>query len=119
MVRILEGKQRYILLFSTDINLSARDILTYYRARFQIEFIFRDARQYTGLVGYQWRNIDALAHVNASLTALNLAKVTIRKEFSVEGESRAEVVSFSMASFKRKALNEHLLGGVQLYFCKA
>lgn len=32
LVRILEGKERYILLFSTDINLSARDILAYYRA---------------------------------------------------------------------------------------
>ena len=58
----------------------------------------------------QSRNIDALdAHVNASLTVLNLAKAAIRKESSVEGESRAEVVLFSIASFKRKALNEHLL----------
>lgn len=101
LVRILEGKECHVLLLSTDINLSARDILAYYRARFQIEFIFRDAIQYTGLVDSQSRNIDALdAHVNASLTALNLAKVTIRKESSVEGESRAEVVSFSIASFK-------------------
>ncbi|MCX5964336.1 MAG: hypothetical protein NT070_14685 [Cyanobacteria bacterium] len=70
----------------------------------------RDARQYNGLVDSQWHNIDALdTHVNASLTALNLAKVTTRKEASVEGESRAEVVSFSITSFKRNALNEHLL----------
>lgn len=110
LVRIIEGQERYILLFSTDVNLSASAILAYYRARFQIEFIFRDARQHTGMVDSQSRNIDALdAHVNASLTALNLAKAAIRKESSVEGESRPEVVSFSIASFKRKALNEHLL----------
>ena len=110
LVRIVEGKERYILLFSTDVNLSASNIVTYYRARFQIEFIFRDARQYTGMVDSQSRNIDALdAHVNASLTALNLAKATLRQNVSVEGESRTEVVSFSIASFKRKALNEHLL----------
>jgi Transposase DDE domain len=110
LVRLVEGKERYILLFSTDVNLSASDILAYYRARFQIEFIFRDARQYTGLVDSQSRNLDAIdAQVNGSLTALNLAKAAIRQEVSVEGEPTPEVVSFSIASFKRKALNEHLL----------
>ena len=110
LVRIVEGQERYILLFSTDVKLGASAILAYYRARFQIEFIFRDARQYVGMVDSQSRNLDALdAQVNASLTALNLAKATLRKEASVEGTSRPEVVSFSIASFKRKALNEHLL----------
>ena len=110
LVRLVEGKERYILLFSTEINLSASDILAYYRARFQIEFIFRDARQYTGMVDSQSRNLDALdAQVNGSLTALNLARATLRQELTVEGESMPEVVSFSIASFKRKALNEHLL----------
>jgi hypothetical protein len=110
LVRLVDGKERYILLFSTDVNLRASNILAYYRARFQIEFIFRDARQYTGMVDSQSRNLDAIdAQVNGSLTALNLAKATLRQESSVEGESTLEVVSFSIASFKRKALNEHLL----------
>lgn len=66
--------------------------------------------QYTGMVDSQSRNIEALdAQVNGSLTALNLAKATLRQEMSVEGESTPEVISFSIASFKRKALNEHLL----------
>jgi hypothetical protein len=109
-VRLVEGKERYILLFSTDVNLSASDILAYYRARFQIEFIFRDARQYTGMVDSQSRNLDALdAQVNGSLTALNLAKVTLRQEATVTAQPTPEVISFSIASFKRKALNEHLL----------
>jgi Transposase DDE domain len=110
LVRMVDGKERYILLFSTDVNLSASNILAYYRARFQIEFIFRDARQYTGMIHNQSRNLEAIdAQVNGSLTALNLAKATLRQELSVEGESTPEVVSFSIASFKRKALNEHLL----------
>ena len=91
LVRLVEGKERYILLFSTDINLSASDILAYYRARFQIEFIFRDARQYTGMVDSQSRNLDALdAQVNGSLTALNLAKATLRQELRVEGEGACQ-----------------------------
>ena len=32
-----------------DKNLDAKTIVTYYKARFQIEFIFRDAKQFTGL----------------------------------------------------------------------
>ena len=95
LVRMVDEKERYILLFSTDVNLSASNILAYYRARFQIEFIFRDARQYTGMVHNQSRNLEAIdAHVNGSLTALNLAKATLRQELSVEGESTPEVVSF-------------------------
>lgn len=41
------GKTKNILLFSTDINLPAEQILEYYQARFQIEFIFRNAKQFT------------------------------------------------------------------------
>jgi len=55
-----EGKRRYALLFSTDTALSALDIYRFYSARFQIEFIFRDARQFTGLADCQSRNPQAL-----------------------------------------------------------
>jgi Transposase DDE domain len=107
--RIVKGKEHYALLFSTDINLSAGEIVTYYRARFQIEFLFRDARQHTGMIDSQSRNSNALdTHVNASLTALNLAKVTLRKELTLPDDPAPNVVSFSIASFKRRALNEHL-----------
>jgi hypothetical protein len=37
------NKTGYVLLFSTHLELDAKQILTYYKARFQIEFIFRDA----------------------------------------------------------------------------
>lgn len=39
----------YVLLFSTDLKLDARKIVTYYQRRFKIEFIFRDAKQFMGL----------------------------------------------------------------------
>ncbi|MEG3996725.1 hypothetical protein QUA09_25825, partial [Microcoleus sp. SVA1B1] len=38
------GKIKNALLFSTDIHLPPEQILEYYQARFQIEFIFRDAK---------------------------------------------------------------------------
>lgn len=99
----------YALLFSTDVELIASDVVRFYRARFQIEFLFRDARQFTGMVDGQSRNSDALdTHVNASLTALNLAKVSLRNELSLPDQPPPDVVSFSIASLKRRALNEHL-----------
>ena len=63
------------LLFSTDINLDPIQLYEAYRARFQIEFIFREAKQFTGLTDCQARDEHKLDfHFNASLTALNLAK---------------------------------------------
>ena len=103
-MRLVEGKERYILLFSTDVNPSSSDILAYYRARFQIELIFRDARQYTGMVDSQSRNLDALdAQVNGSLTALNLAKVTLRQEATVTAQPTPEVISFSLFVVQTKS----------------
>ena len=40
------NKPGYVLLFSTNVDLDAKQILDYYKARFQIEFIFRDAKQF-------------------------------------------------------------------------
>jgi hypothetical protein len=58
----------------------------------------------------QSHNSEALdTHVNASLTALNLAKATLRKEASTPDAPTPDVVSFFIASLKCRALNEHLL----------
>src|SRR5207253_7941726 len=37
-------KPRHVVLFSTDCELSAHTIYDYYTQRFQIEFLFRDAK---------------------------------------------------------------------------
>ncbi|MDF0554794.1 transposase, partial [Kamptonema sp. UHCC 0994] len=71
--RKYDGKNA--LLFSTDIHLSPEQIIEYYQARFQIEFVFRDAKQFTGLSDCQSPHPQRLDfHFNASLTSLNLAK---------------------------------------------
>lgn len=100
------GKRRYVVLFSTDLEIDPLDLYRFYKARFQIEFIFRDARQFTGLADCQARDPQALdTHVNASLTALNLAKAAL-----LQHQTTAKTASFSIASYKRTALNAHLLG---------
>jgi hypothetical protein len=100
-----QGRRSYVVLFSTDLEIDPVFLYRCYSARFQIEFVFRDARQFTGLADCQARSPEAIdTHVNASLMALNLAKVTLQ-----ETQTAAEPLSFSMASWKRLALNEHLL----------
>lgn len=46
----LETKRwAYVVLFSSDLTLDAVKLVDYYRLRFQIEFNFRDAKQFWGL----------------------------------------------------------------------
>ena len=66
----------YKLFFSTDLHLPAWMIVKYYQARFQQEFLIREAKQFTGLNDCQARSINKLEfHWNAALTAINIAKV--------------------------------------------
>lgn len=68
------------IYFSTDIDMNGKDIIEYYRTRFQIEFCFRDAKQFTGLNHCQARDLNKLDFAfNASFASVNIAK-TMRKE---------------------------------------
>ena len=63
------------VFFSTDTSMSAKDIFDIYKTRFQLEFVFRDAKQFPGLTHCQARNSQALSFAfNASLTSVNIAK---------------------------------------------
>jgi hypothetical protein len=93
------------LLFCTDINLPATEIYRYYKARFQIEFLFRDAKQFTGLLDCQARCEQSLHfHFNASMTALNLLKMHDRQ---LTENSEGKVIS--ILSWKIKKFNEHFI----------
>lgn len=92
----IKRKKNYVILFSTDPHLEAQRLVTYYKARFQIEFIFRDAKQFTGLSDAQTRDKKRLDfHFNAALTTLNLSKAEHR-----QGQGDTLTKPFSMASIK-------------------
>jgi IS4 transposase len=98
-------KPRYVVLFSTDTELGASDIFRFYKARFQIEFIFRDAKQFAGFSDCQARDREALHfHFNASVAVVNLARIMAQAEQQAD-----EKVVFSMSSIKQRFFNEHLL----------
>lgn len=56
--------QAHVILFSTDLKLSYEKIMDFYTLRFQIEFNFRDAKQYWGLDDFM--NIKEMAVTNAA-----------------------------------------------------
>ncbi|MCA1607507.1 MAG: transposase, partial [Acidobacteria bacterium] len=99
------AKPRYIVLASTDLDLDGHKLVELYAARFQIEFLFRDSKQFTGLSDCQARSETALSfHFNASLATLNLARA--EEALAAAGESPQV---FSMASWKQRHFNERLL----------
>ena len=100
------AKPRYIVLASTDLALEGHKLVELYGARFQIEFLFRDSKQFTGLSDCQARAEAALDfHFNAALATLNLA----RAEQLADTDRRQSPQVFSMASWKQRQFNERLL----------
>ena len=64
------------IYFSIDLDMSAKDIIEYYRTRFRIEFCFRDSKQFAGLNDCQARDLRKLDFAfNALPASANIAKV--------------------------------------------
>jgi hypothetical protein len=83
------------LYFSTNLEQDGIQIVQYYRSRFQIEFLYRDAKQHTGLTDCQARSENKLDfHFNATITAVNLAK------FDWISNTLNDKIPFSMANYK-------------------
>lgn len=98
-------KPRYIVLASTDLALDGHKLVELYVARFQIEFLFRDSKQFTGLTDCQSRAESVLDfHFNAALATLNLARA---EELRAQPTLKPHV--FSMASWQQRHFNERLL----------
>jgi hypothetical protein len=92
------------LYFSTDPEMDGMKIVSCYRSRFQIEFLYRDAKQHCGLEDCQARSKNKLHfHFNASLTTVNIAKIQWLDNRKSDDEP------FSMANFKTVCHNMLLI----------
>jgi hypothetical protein len=72
--------QAHVILFSTDLQLSYEKMIDYYALRFQIEFNFRDAKQYWGLDDFM--NVKEVAVTNAahlSFFMVNFSALLLRR----------------------------------------
>ena len=101
-------KPRFIVLALTALELGARTLVAYYQARYQLEFLLRDAKPFTGLTDCQMRDEKALDfHCKASLVPLNLVRVP-----EVLAAAGAPLQVFLMASWKQRNFNERLLATI-------
>ena len=99
------AKPRFIVRGSPDPALHGHNLVELYAARFQIAFLFRDSKQFTGLLDCQARAASALDfHFNASLATLKLGRAA---DVGMQPGQGPHV--FSMASWKQCHCNERWL----------
>jgi len=93
------------LYFSTNETRCADQILTYYRARYQMKYIFRDAKQHIGLEHCQARSKNKLHfHFNASMTAVSVAKGIVRKNCPKD-----QSIPISISDIKMELQNRNMV----------
>jgi putative transposase len=66
----------HVILFSSDLALASAPLVDYYGLRFQIEFNFRDAKQYWGLEDFM--NVTPTGVTNAANLSLFMVNVAYR-----------------------------------------
>ena len=69
-------QQAHVLLFSSDLALDAEKLIDYYSLRFQIEFNFRDAKQYWGLQDFM--NVNKIPVNNAANLSMFMVNVSAK-----------------------------------------
>ncbi len=63
-----------MILFTSDLELSYQKVIDYYSLRFQIEFNFREAKQFWGLEDFMNTTETAVTNaVNLSFFMVNLS----------------------------------------------
>jgi len=91
--------EEQVILASTDPDQHAEEIARYYRLRYQIEFVIRDAKQHTGLTHCQARSQEKLDfHLSMSVAAVNVLRLLARK------------AECSPRTYRREAYNRLLIG---------
>ena len=107
-VEFLDKKGHVIMtkmFFSTDIKMDAFDIVKYYKARFQIEYLYRDAKQFTGLEHCQARSGNKLYfHFNSCLTSVSLCKILLRHDVD-----KSLQIPLSISDMKTEFRNRNMI----------
>lgn len=76
----VSGARAHGVLFSSDLTLAYDQLIDYYQLRFQIEFNFRDAKQFWGLEDFMnVKETSVTNAVNLSLFMVNLSHYLLRQ----------------------------------------
>ena len=84
----------HVVLFSSDLALAYAPLVDYYGLRFQIEFNFRDAKQYWGLEDFM--NITPTGVTNAA----NLSLFMVNVAYCLRADSHLRDADFSVLDLK-------------------
>jgi hypothetical protein len=77
---LLTGDCSHVILFSTDLDLPNEKLIDYYSLRFQIEFNFRDAKQFWGLEDFMNVSQNAVTNAaNLSFFMVNLSHLLLQQ----------------------------------------
>jgi len=78
---LINKKSAQIILFSSDLNLNHDKLILYYSLRFQIEFVFRDAKQYWGMEDFMnIKQISIHNWANLSTFMVNFSHVLLQNK---------------------------------------
>jgi putative transposase len=86
--------QAHVVLFSSDLALAYGPLVDYYGLRFQIEFNFRDAKQYWGLEDFM--NVTPTGVTNAA----NLSLFMVNVAYCLRADSHAREPDYSVLDLK-------------------
>jgi hypothetical protein len=79
IVKTHQQQRAHVVLFSTDLTLTAERLVRYYRLRFQIEFNFRDAKQHWGLDDFMNVTEQGVTNaVNLAFFMVNVSQVLLK-----------------------------------------
>jgi hypothetical protein len=99
VVLLIGSDGEHVILASTDTSQHADEVVRYYRLRYQIELLIRDAKQHTGLSHCQARSQEKIDfHLNMSVTVTNLLRLLAQK------------AGCSKRTYRREAYNRLLIG---------
>jgi putative transposase len=101
------GRSAKVLLFSDDLALSSEALIGYYSLRFQIEFNFRDAKQYWGLEDFM--NVEETQVGNAANFSLFMVTFSQVLSAKMEGLDRGSMLDlktvFRARKYTRRIIN--------------
>src|SRR5262247_3404635 len=84
----------HVILFSSDLALAFAALVDYYGLRFQIEFTFRDAKQYWGLEDFMNVTPTGVTHV------ANLSLFMVNVSYRLQAEVRPRDPDYSIRDLK-------------------
>ena len=84
----------HVVLFSSDVALAYAPLVDYYGLRFQIEFNFRDAKQYWGLEDFM--NVTPTGVTNAA----NLALFMVNVAYCLRADGHSRDPDYSVLDLK-------------------